>query len=205
MTELREQFGEIDIYLFDQLLKSRITPAMTVLDAGCGSGRNLVYLARMGCEVYAVDRSEEAVRRTRQVVESVQADVDGGRFRVEPLDALTFEDAAFDVVICSAVLHFADDSAHFDRMVAELWRVLRAGGMLFARLASSIGIVDRIVPIGSGRYRLPDGTDRYLVDETTLVALTERLDGTLVEPIKTTNVQGQRCMTTWCVRRRSRA
>lgn len=75
---------------------------------------------------------------------------------------------------------------------------------LFTRLATSIGLEDRIVPIGSGRYRLPDGTDRYLVDEATLLSTTERLGGRLADPIKTTNVQGQRCMTTWCVRKPGR-
>ncbi|MDX1578091.1 MAG: class I SAM-dependent methyltransferase, partial [Gemmatimonadota bacterium] len=48
MTDLRETFGDLDIYLFDQLLRGRITPDMRVLDAGCGNGRNLIYLRRVG-------------------------------------------------------------------------------------------------------------------------------------------------------------
>jgi hypothetical protein len=51
------------------------------------------------------------------------------------------------------------------------------------------------------RYRLPDGTDRYLVDEAMLMAQTRRLGGRLLDPLKTTVVQGQRSMTTWVVRK----
>ncbi len=36
LSDLQKQFGGIDIYLFDQLLKGRITAEMRVLDAGCG-------------------------------------------------------------------------------------------------------------------------------------------------------------------------
>jgi hypothetical protein len=86
-------------------------------------------------------------------------------------------------------------------MVDEMWRVLAPGGLLWARLASNIGIEGGVVPLGSGRFSLPDGTDRFLVDEETLLAEIGRLGGTLVDPIKTTNVQGMRCMTTWVVRK----
>ena len=55
MSDLRTQFRDIDIYLFDQLLRGRIAPGMRLLDAGCGSGRNLVYLLQAGYEVYGAD------------------------------------------------------------------------------------------------------------------------------------------------------
>jgi hypothetical protein len=101
-------------------------------------------------------------------------------------------------VVCSAVLHFADDEAHFNQMVGELWRVLDRNGLLFARLASNIGLENTIGPAGR-RLRLPDGTERFVVDESMLLALTNRLGGRLADPIKTTNVQSKRCMTTWCL------
>jgi hypothetical protein len=68
--------------------------------------------------------------------------------------------------------------------------------------ASTIGIESQVEPLGDGRrYRLPDGTARYLVDEPLLMALTRRLGGRLLDPLKTTAVQGQRSMTTWVVRK----
>jgi SAM-dependent methyltransferase len=198
-VSLTEQFGQIDIYLFDQLLRGRITPDMTVLDAGCGNGRNLVYLLRQGCRVFGVDASVHAVNETRALARRLVPDTPAERFRVERLEAMSFDHGSFDAVICSAVLHFAEGQSHFASMLDELWRVLAPGGLLFTRLASSIGLEDRVVSIGSDRFRLPDGTDRYLVDEATLLEATERLGGRLADPIKTTNVAGQRCMTTWCV------
>jgi hypothetical protein len=56
----------------------------------------------------------------------------------------------------------------------------------------------------SGRvHRLPDGSERYLVDEAMLLHLTGDLGGVLIDPLKTTIVQGQRCMTTWVMRKAS--
>ena len=114
---------------------------------------------------------------------------------------MPFHDAFADVVLSSAVLHFARDDAQFDAMVAEMWRVLKPGGMLWARLASTIGIADRVRPINGRWSLLPDGSERYLVDERLLVEFTRKLGGQLIDPIKTTVVQDQRSMTTWVVRK----
>jgi hypothetical protein len=73
--------------------------------------------------------------------------------------------------------------------------------VFFCRLASSIGIESRVRGLGSGRFLLPDGSERYLVTETRLMDLTTQLGGELIDPIKTTIVQNQRSMTTWVMRR----
>lgn len=195
---LREAFGDIDIYLFDQLMRGRFDGVRTVLDAGCGAGRNLVYLLRAGYRVHAVDRDPRSVDRVRALAARLGAEAD---VRTAEVDALPFADAGMDAVISSAVLHFAADAAHFDRMLGEMWRVLRPGGLLFARLASSIGMEARVRPLGSGRYALPDGSERFLVDQPMLLARTEALGATLLDPIKTTVVQDLRAMTTWCIRK----
>lgn len=190
MSPLRQQFGDIDIYLFDQLLRGRIRPNDRILDAGCGSGRNLVYFLREGYDVFAVDSQA-------RVIPGLPAD----RFRVEPLEAMSFPEAFADVVIVSAVLHFARSDEHFLAMLRGVWRVLKPGGLFFCRLASSIGIENRIQSIGDGRYLLPDGSERYLVNEAKLMKLTEELAGTLLDPLKTTVVQDQRSMTTWVMQK----
>ena len=200
-AELPEFFGPIDIYLFDQLLKGRLTPGMRLLDAGSGSGRNLPYFLRHGFDVCAVDATPGAVEQVRQLAAELAPRLPATNFRVEALERLSFPDGDFDAVIASAVLHFARDDPHFRAMVAELWRVLRPGGLFFARLASSIGIEPRVRPLGGGRYHLPDGSDRFLVDEALLAGLATRLAASPLEPLKTVNVENQRCMTTWCLRK----
>ncbi len=198
---LFDQFGHIDIYLFDQLLRGRIAPGMRVVDAGCGTGRNLVYLLREGYDVYATDQDPQAVDAVRALAATLAPHVPADHFRVEPVERLSFADASVDVVISNAVLHFARDHAHFDAMVKEMWRVLKPGGLFFARLASSIGMADRMQPLGDGRHQMPDGSERYLVDEAKLMATTWRLGGRQLDPLKTTIVQDQRCMTTWVLER----
>jgi tellurite methyltransferase len=195
LMSLADQFGQIDIYLFDQLLKGRITAADRVLDAGCGSGRNLLYLLQIGAAVSAVDVNPAAVAGVRELAAEAPSGAPADHFRVEPVERLSFADASFDVVISSAVLHFARDGAHFDAMVGEMWRVLRPGGMLFARLASPMPRLDlKVRAYEAGHYT-------YLTSPEQLEELTARLGGQLLDPIKTTVVHGQRAMSTWVVRK----
>lgn len=200
--EVRSWFGEIDIYLFDQILKGRFDRRRRVLDAGCGDGRNLVYLLRRGFQCFGVDREPSAIARVRALASELAPAVSSENFHVGELDDLPWADESMDAVICSAVLHFAFDEAHFARMVQEAWRVLAGDGLLFARLASSIGLESFIGAGGARRARLPDGSERFVVNQSMLIDWTGRLGGQLLDPIKTTNVQQQRCMTTWCLAKR---
>ncbi len=193
-SNIQEQFGSIDIYLFDQLLKGRITSEMRVLDAGCGGGRNLIYFFRSGFNVSGVDQSSEAIAEIRSLAAQLN-------FRVEAIEQMSFGDESFDVVVSSAVLHFARDEAHWRAMVQEMWRVLKPGGIFFARLASTIGMEDKIRQIAGRRYHLPDGSDRFLVDERMLLATTKDLGGEWLEPLKTVVVQNLRSMSNWVLRK----
>jgi len=201
VTDLSKEFGEIDIYLFDQLLRKRITPGMRILDAGCGFGRNLVYLLREGFEVFGADSDPRALDATRRLAASLAPALPADNFRLEPVEAMSFPDAFADVVISSAVLHFAANDDHFRAMLEGTWRTLKPGGLLFFRLASSIGIEKEVQQIAGRRFLLPDGSERYLVDAALLLKLTEEFGGHLVDPLKTTVVHNQRSMTTWVVRK----
>jgi len=201
-NNLKDLYGNIDIYLFDQLLKGRFDNCRTVLDAGCGGGRNLHYFLNNGFEVYGMDADAAAVSAVKQISFDLAPRNAPGNFTVATVDDLPYGDSFFDLVICSAVLHFAKDHNHFDAMLRSIWRVLKPGGFFFARLASDIGIEELVHPLGNGRHLLPDGSTRYLVDEEILMEYTKELGGELFEPIKTTNVQNLRCMTTWCLRKK---
>lgn len=198
---LHHQFGKIDIYLFDQLLKGRFDNCHKVLDAGCGGGRNLVYFLQNGYEVYGIDQSAQAIEAVKELSAALAPANPLNNFMVSSVEDIQFGDNSFNLVISSAVLHFAHDDAQFEKMLSAMWRVLKPGGYLFARLASNIGIEALVQPLGNNRFLLPDGSRRYLVTEETLLRYTSALKGELYEPIKTTNVQNLRCMTTWCVRK----
>ena len=201
---LQEQFGQIDIYLFDQILRSNISPGMRVVDAGCGGGRNIQYLLRAGYEVFGVDTDPAAVEAVRKMASELAPALPAGNFQVSGVEAMPFTDEFADVVVCHSVLHFARDETQLEWMVRGLWRVLLPGGLLFCRLASTIGAVEGMAfkPVGSRRFRMSHGPVWLLVDEALLMKLTGDLGGELIDPLKTTVVQGQRCMTTWVLKKK---
>jgi tellurite methyltransferase len=201
MLDLPSLFGQIDIYLFDQLLRGRIVPGMSVLDAGCGRGRNLVFFFRQDYDVCAIDPDPEAIRAVRSLAERLAPRLPLSNFRAEQVESSSFPDHAADVVVSSAVLHFARDESHFQSMLRGTWRLVKPGGLFFCRLASSIGMESRFTPLGSRRFHLPDGTERLLVDEPYLLELTSGMGATLLDPLKTTVVQDRRCMTTWVLKK----
>jgi SAM-dependent methyltransferase len=200
-NKLAEAFGDIDIYLFDQLLKGRYDNCKDIIDMGCGSGRNMVYFLKNGCNVFGIDPNPDAIATVQLLAQQLAPDLPPTHFVVAKAEDMPFAAASFDLVICSAVLHFADSTAHFEQMLHAMWRVLRPGGFFFARLASDIGIEHLVTPIGNGSYLLPDGSTRYLVSNDRLQQYTQQLNAELYEPIKTTNVSNLRAMTTWCMRK----
>jgi SAM-dependent methyltransferase len=200
-VDLRREFGLIDIYLFDQLLRGRLVPPLRILDAGCGAGRNLTYFLRSGCDVFGADADADAIAELQRRAATLAPHLPASNFRVEAVESMTFPDAFADAVLSNAVLHFARDEDHFQAMLRGTWRRLAPGGVFFCRLASSIGMEARMQRIEGRRYRVPDGSTRFLVDAAMLLLLTRELGGELIDPLKTTVVHDQRCMTTWVVRK----
>lgn len=202
--DLRAWFGDIDVYLFDQVLKGRIKPPLRMLDAGCGTGRNLTWFLRTGYDVHASDADEDALNHVREMAAELAPALPPDHFRVEKIEAMTFPEAHFGLVVCNAVLHFAEDEEHFQRMLDGLWRVTAPGGLVFMRLSSTIGIENRVTRLDSGRYLMPTGGEWFLATEAKLLLATERLGADLAEPLRSVNVQNLRCMTTWILRKRKR-
>ncbi|MEP7217331.1 MAG: class I SAM-dependent methyltransferase, partial [Bacteroidota bacterium] len=159
----------------------------------------LVYFLRNGYDVSAIDASSAAVASVRALAGRLAPEIPSENFRNEPVERTTFADDSFDVVLSVAVLHFATNESHFRAMLGEMWRLLRPGGMLFCRIASLIGMDERAVPIGNGRYHLPDGSDRFLVTEPMLRDCARELGARQLDPIKTVIVENMRAMTTWCI------
>jgi tellurite methyltransferase len=189
---LADTVGSTDIYLIDQIMKGRYQPTDIILDAGCGSGRNLHWFVRQHIGVYGIDGNEETLARARSNYPSLE----DNRLQQSPVEKLPFQDEYFNHVISSAVLHFAKDILHFNAMVAEMVRVLRPGGSLFIRMTSDIGIGDRVRLIGNGIYQIPDGSRRFLLTRPLLADVMDKNKLTFLEPLKTVNVDDIRCMST---------
>jgi len=205
LAALQDLFGNIDIYFFDQLLKGRILANTKVLDAGCGNGRNIKYLMQAGCHIYGADQSVAAIEEVRQLAAAVAPGLPPANFAVADLNALPYTAATFEVVLCSAVLHFARNETHFREMVQELWRVLQPGGMLFCRLSTTIGLQDKLQPQHNGKYQMPHGAVWFLADELLLIDLEKQLGSRRLEPLKTVLVEQQRAMSTWVLQKPNRA
>lgn len=181
----------MDIYLIDQIMKGRFLPGQRLLDAGAGGGRNLNWFFDNKMELYACDL--EAPRE-----EIIRHRFPNAAFSWETANLLDlpYEDGLFDHVICNAVLHFARDHSQFDSMFSELVRVLRSKGSLFIRTCSDIGIEDKVKSLGDGRYDLPDGSKRYLINREKIQSLSDTYGLAHLEAVKSVNVEDVRVMTT---------
>jgi tellurite methyltransferase len=197
---IKSQLQNTDIYIIDQILKGRFDHCTSVLDVGCGKGRNLVYFLQNNFNVYGVDANQDNVSISQKLAINLNPNSLKNNFKTGLVEEIPF-DFSFDLIICNAVLHFAKSKTHFEQMLSEMWRKLNKDGILFIRLASNIGIEKIVTPIENGVYKLPDCSSRYLVSQKMLLNYTLELEAELIEPIKTTNVQNLRCMTTWIIRK----
>lgn len=201
LESLQKALAHTDVYLIDHILKGRFRPEMKILDAGCGEGRNLHWFIQNGFTVYGVDRHAEAIQYARLVAKSLNATFQPEYFQEMDLEKILFPNQAFQAIICSAVLHFAESEAHFHNIWAELWRVLTPGGLLFVRMASLTGMEDEAKPLGNGRYLLPDGSQRFLFTPEIRQQLEAKYAMEWLEPLKTVVVDGQRSMNVMLLRK----
>ncbi len=190
-TPLKEIFGTIDIYLFDQILKQRYQRDDKILDAGCGKGRNIHWFYKNGYTIYGLDKDEKAITIAQENYLSIK-----NKIIVSDLDTIPFEDSFFNHVISNAVLHFAKSTEHFETMFTELVRVVKVNGSLFIRMTSNIGIENTVDEISEGVYTIPDGSTRFLLTKKLLKKLLKKHNLSFIEPLKTVNVNDIRCMST---------
>ncbi|WP_298510302.1 class I SAM-dependent methyltransferase [uncultured Kordia sp.] len=188
---LTEILGNADIYLIDQILKGRYKNDDLILDAGCGSGRNLHYFHESDYTFYAIDTNAAQIEDLQQRYPELSAN-----FKVAALENIPFESAIFDHILCNAVLHFAKSEAHFKTMFSELVRVLKKGGSLFIRMTSDIGIEGKPKHLHNGVYFLPDDSERFLLTRSLLNEMMVTHQLSLLEHVKSTNVSDLRSMTT---------
>lgn len=186
----------MDIYLLDQVMKYKVAPDAHILDAGCGSGRNLHWFIQNHYMLTGVDIDPEVIKHLKYAYPKIES-----RFQCMPVESLAFRDEAFHYIISSAVLHFAQNESHFFTMVQEMWRVLKPGGTLFVRMACSHGLEEKTTAVGNGRYLLPDSSTRFLLTSHLLEKCIHLFNWEFIEPFKVVNVNNQRCMCTLVVKK----
>lgn len=180
--------GNVDIYIIDQILKERYQPGQSILDAGCGNGRNLKWFYQNDFQLTGIDADADRIVYAREIYPNISEN-----FSVGNLDRLPFGESVFDHVLCSAVLHFAQSKNHFNTMFSQLVRVLKPGGTLFIRVASDIGLNDKQPWVQDGMTK---ETGSFYISRKIISELLEAYPLKLIEPVKTTNVQDLRAMTT---------
>jgi len=188
IDNIQDNLGKTDIYLIDQILKGRYQKGDKILDAGCGTGRNIQLFLNNGYSIYGIDHDKTAIESIikNNSLASPTNFINGS------IDCLDFNDNFFDHIICNAVLHFAENTIHFNKMFNELLRVLKPQGSLFIRMTSSFGIENKISLLNDGVYKIPDGTTRFLLTEDLLNNIKTKVS--FIEPLKTVNVNNIRCM-----------
>jgi len=195
IKSLNRHLGNIDIYLLDQILKGRFSKEMKILDAGCGEGRNCVYFLNEGYQIFGVDSNPIATQMARIYAQTIQQDYDIFRFQTSVVENMPFHQGAFDAVISSAVLHFAQNETIFLKMVEDMMRVLKPGGIFFLRMTTSEGgMVEKSPDLGDGVYLLPDGSERFLLTDDLEKEIVSKYKLKYLEPAKSVLVHGQRSM-----------
>lgn len=191
INTVQSLLGQTDIYLIDQIMKGRYTAADIILDAGCGGGRNMFWFLHSGFNIIGIDTNKVAIEALQEKFRELSS-----RFAVAAVEDSGFADNHFNHIICSAVLHFAKNTAHFKLMLKEMVRILKPGGTLFIRMTSDIGIENKVRLIADGVYLIPDGSTRFLLTRQLLTDCLLEYNLCFAEPIKTTNVADERCMST---------
>jgi ubiquinone/menaquinone biosynthesis C-methylase UbiE len=186
IDELKNVLGKVDVYLLDHVMKNRYSLSESILDVGCGKGRNLLFLHKLGFKISGCDKDKTVIDNLLKVNLKLE-------LKISTVQNLLYPSNSFNHLICNAVLHFAKDDTHFYKMIDELYRVVRINGSVFIRMTSIFGI-EKLVEKANNQYLLPDGTHRFLLEDRHIDYIKIKFD--FLEPLKTVNVNNLRCMTT---------
>ena len=187
----------IDIYLLDQIMKDRYSPTQKILDAGCGKGRNMHWFIHNGFDIKGIDPNIKAIESLWEKYPRLK-----DKFKISTIENCPFENESFNHIICNAVLHFARSTNHFHEMFDRLIALCKTDGQIFIRMTSDIGIENKVKEIKDGVYQIPDGSTRFLLTLDMVKMIKSRYPVDFIEPLKTVNVDGVRCMSTLVLRKK---
>lgn len=144
---------------FDDIIRECSGP---ILDLGCGSGNDTLYLINKGKKVISCDQSPSVVKNIAKNFPEVY---DVKCFNM--LDGFPFEDNTFEVIIADLCLHYFLE-ADTVRIISDIYRILKPGGHLILRVNSTDDVLH-----GAGRgierehhvYEFEDQTIKRFFDE----------------------------------------
>jgi len=118
--EPHEDAGVLDAFFRKQSVR-------TILDLGCGDGRDLVHLAKLGYDMYGLDIAPTGLRRAGEWLASEGLSV---ALVASDMTDIPWHDGFFDACISIQVINH-HRIKEIRRTIQEIWRVLRPGGYLF--------------------------------------------------------------------------
>ena len=132
-----QKFGELQFVAMD-LVKNSVSllknhGAKKVLDLCFGTGRHTIFLAENGFDVYGIDISATGKAITEKKI--AKRNLTNIHLIIADMHDLPYNDNFFDAVIAVNALEH-NNQAGLSKSIAELWRVLKPGGLIIASLLS---------------------------------------------------------------------
>ena len=131
VTELNKTLGNIDLHLLDQVLKGRFKKDGSLLDAGCGEGRNLHYFLGQGFDTYIVDKDPSSIQMVQMIARSLKTTVSGDHSFVGDIEEIQWK--SFQSILLVNVIQHFEDMHKLTSTLAGLFRILHSHGILFVK------------------------------------------------------------------------
>lgn len=119
-----------------RFVKKNFTPGERILDAGCGAGRHIIFLANEGFIPFGIDYSPVGVEHTKKLLQENDMDQFVNNIAVSTCSDLPFDDCSFNGLISYGVLYYLK-WADIQKSVHEFYRILKPGGRLYVSVRST--------------------------------------------------------------------
>jgi SAM-dependent methyltransferase len=129
--------GYADMHVLEQFMKGLFRVGSTLLDAGCGEGRNLHLFVDSGVRYFGLDTDRRALKMARTYLRSTDSTFDDELLQRGRLSNNHFPDACFDAVLLISVLHHCADIQEFRQELTGLKRILKPGGTVIIKMNTS--------------------------------------------------------------------
>ena len=151
----------------------QITPQKRALDLGCGGGRHSELLAKRGFTVASIDVNPEMLATTKERLVRVGLKAE---IREGSISHIPYQDAAFDIVVTTGVLHQAKSTEQYDQAIAELARVMKFGAYVLLNIFTNKDWDDTYTTVSEDGFtvRTKEGLLMTLLPRETFLSLMEK-------------------------------